>query len=171
MSTSVKLSKNPQTKPGLGKLFKDQKGIAPILILVLLLAGIGAGSYLVTQKTNLFPQAAKKSTNKACAVTLKGNIEIDTECSKGKTSKVKFLCSNSAEYKYLGDGSKKSGSCKSLSYWKSKAQAECKKLTASYCKNVRGEAPGAQGEEETKDGTEDPGSESGNPNNNEQNAP
>lgn len=35
----------------------NQKGFAPILIIVLLLAGIGVGAYLVGQKTNLLPKA------------------------------------------------------------------------------------------------------------------
>lgn len=47
----------------------SQKGIAHILLLVLLVAGIGLGVYLVNQKTNLFPWAASNPIPPTCPVS------------------------------------------------------------------------------------------------------
>jgi hypothetical protein len=41
------------------KLLNNQKGIAPVIVLVLLLAGLGVGTFLVQNRTNLFPKAQK----------------------------------------------------------------------------------------------------------------
>lgn len=42
--------------------FSNQKGVAGILILLLLVAGVGVGGYLVSQQTNLKPKAAGSGT-------------------------------------------------------------------------------------------------------------
>lgn len=39
-------------------IFNSQQGIAQLLVLLLLVAGIGVGTYLVNQRTNLLPKAA-----------------------------------------------------------------------------------------------------------------
>lgn len=39
-------------------MLKDQKGFTHVLVLLLLLAGLGAGAYLVQQKTNFLPKAS-----------------------------------------------------------------------------------------------------------------
>lgn len=44
------------------KIFNNQQGIAGILILLLLVAGVGVGGYLVSQQTNLKPKAAGSGT-------------------------------------------------------------------------------------------------------------
>lgn len=41
----------------------NQKGIAPILILVIAISGIGLGAYLIQQQTNLFPRAQYTSAD------------------------------------------------------------------------------------------------------------
>jgi hypothetical protein len=41
------------------KKFISQKGFAPIGMIVLLIAGIGIGTYLVSQRTNLLPKASE----------------------------------------------------------------------------------------------------------------
>ncbi len=46
-----------------------QKGIAHIFLLILLLAGIGLGVYLVSQKTNIFPKAASNPISSPCPVS------------------------------------------------------------------------------------------------------
>lgn len=111
----------------------NQKGFTPIISTLILLGALGVGVYLVNQRTNFLPKAAKKQVNEACKVSLVGNITTDVSCANNKASKVKFLCSNSTEYRFLGEGGNKQSNCKNINYWKAKATSECKKLTPKDC--------------------------------------
>ncbi len=46
----------------------NQRGIAHILVLLLLIAGLGVGVYLVQHQTNLFPKAAVSKPITNCRV-------------------------------------------------------------------------------------------------------
>jgi hypothetical protein len=64
-------------------MINSEKGIAQVLVLVLLVAGIAIGGYLVQQRTNLLPQAADSvgDTGEKCTPTA---IKEDDNCTKRK---------------------------------------------------------------------------------------
>lgn len=60
----------------------DQKGIVSLLVILILLCGVVAGVYLVQQRTNLFPQAAKKSSYDTTQSDNSKSIKIKSDAVK-----------------------------------------------------------------------------------------
>jgi hypothetical protein len=80
-------------------MIRSEKGIAQVLVLILLVAGIAIGGYLVQQRTNLLPQAADsiRDTGEKCTPT---TIKEDDNCTKRKGAQ--YFCdegSKTCKYK------------------------------------------------------------------------
>lgn len=88
----------------------NQKGaVAPLIIVLLLVAGVGLGAYLTRQRTNLLPKAAEPTVARpgdigGCKVTAKKVTPVRTsDCSKGLYKNISFTCSDNYKYKSLPD--------------------------------------------------------------------
>lgn len=83
-------------------MFKlNQKGVAPVLVLILLVAGVAVGSYLIQQNTYLFPSASE--TKKCDPKAKDGQIregawgepiktDPDSKCNERNEKKATFQC-------------------------------------------------------------------------------
>src|SRR6266581_8898938 len=89
-----------------------QKGVAPIIVILLLLAGIGLGTYLVQQRTNILPFAHENS-QRVCKKELQaftlGYLGTSACSSQGvknkdkKYSSVKFACADGFTSSIISD--------------------------------------------------------------------
>lgn len=79
----------------------NQRGIAPVLVLILLVAGVTVGSYLIQQNTGLFPSASetKKCDPKAKDEQIRSGAwggpvktDSDSECNERNEKKATFQC-------------------------------------------------------------------------------
>ncbi len=83
------------------KIF-NQKGVAHLFLIVLLLAGLGVGVYVVQNRTNLLPKASKKTVQKPeTSFTLEAkqaiNSEVITNITKGMGLSSDSVDSSNAE--------------------------------------------------------------------------
>lgn len=110
-----------------------QSGFAQPLMLLLLVAGIGLGTFLVAQKTNLFPKAAENKKNSSCqAKYVQDSLAFVAKCTANKGEgawQVKFLCSNSNDYQIIGGAN--AGGCKDSNFWRRRAENFCKSIKYS----------------------------------------
>lgn len=81
----------------LNLLKKSQSGIAQILVVLLLVAGVGLGTYLVSQRTNLLPKAEE------C------NPGIDNDCSSEETTPEEQAAQQKEEQQNLERGAQEAG--------------------------------------------------------------
>lgn len=100
----------------------NQWGFAPIIVIVLLLGGVVAGTYLVQQRTNLLPKAFDQPTSPQCKTGLK-SFELLGECKAKKYKAISFTCMDGTSGKV--EAEKKE--CRSAGYLKAKAGEICKK--------------------------------------------
>lgn len=118
------------------KIFNNQAGIAQVLILVIVLAGVVAGTYLVQQRTNLLPKAFDRSSMPVSAPICKAGLKdfnLLNPCKKKdkkdegdekkqKYQGAKYTCADefSGELK-LREGEE----CKDVKHWRKKAKKIC----------------------------------------------
>lgn len=67
-----------------------QAGFVPVVVLLLLLVGIGAGAYMIQQRTNFFPKAAEVKTAPQKVIENKDNVSPPNAITSTATTSVKI---------------------------------------------------------------------------------
>lgn len=110
----------------------NQAGIAQILVLVLLLGGVVAGTYLVQQRTNLLPKAFQP-WGSACQAGVK-QFSLGESCQGDEDDEkeprykgASFTCLDGHSGELTRQTGKGKGDCKGEQFWRRLAERECRR--------------------------------------------